>query len=250
MARKNHMIGNWKMNQSQADIKNFMETFPTEKFSCETWIAPQFVHIPMLQDLGAAKGINVGAQNCAANEKGAFTGETSPATLKDLGVNFTLIGHSERRAIYGETDSLINTKTKLALSQGLTVVFCCGETLEEREANNTKDVVGSQILNGLKDIDANDLKNVIIAYEPVWAIGTGKTASPEQAEDVHGFIRSLASEKLNFAADDLVILYGGSVKPANVEELLNQANIDGGLVGGASLTGESFGALCKAASSN
>lgn len=247
MARKKYMLGNWKMNQSLEDIDNFLSTLDNaNEFSCYWGIAPQALHI--LRLMKATKrfpNIKVGSQNCSEQDFGAFTGEIAIQTLLESGVSFTLVGHSERRSLYGESDELINQKVLKAQSEGLLPVFCLGETLEERESGKMESVIEGQLVKGLANVSQ---KNIVIAYEPVWAIGTGKTASPDQANGAHEFIRKVLSEKLNWDADKVSILYGGSVKPANVEELLAQDNIDGALVGGASLKGDSFSALCKAAS--
>ena len=249
MSRKIHIVGNWKMNQTLEDIKSFFVEIQKSKmeFPCEKWIAPQAVHIPIVKDLAYTIGnVLVGAQNSCYENSGAFTGETSPATLNDLGVHFTLVGHSERRAIYKEDNETLNLKTLRALENNLKVIFCVGESLEENETGRTEEVVIEQLQNGLKDVPEDKIKDVLIAYEPVWAIGTGKTATPEQAEEAHSFIRHYAAENLGFLSEELIILYGGSVKPDNVDGLLSQPNIDGALVGGASLKGPDFRALCEA----
>jgi len=186
----------------------------------------------------------VGAQTCSEHLSGAFTGELSPEALSELNMSFTLVGHSERRHLYGETDGQINAKIKTALTKNLRVIFCIGEQLEEREAGNTESVLKTQITNGLKDIKPST--HIVIAYEPVWAIGTGKTATPEMAQETHAYVRSVLKE-IGFDADSTSILYGGSVKPDNVEGLLKCKDIDGGLVGGASLKAKDFLALCYAA---
>jgi len=249
MTRKIHIVGNWKMNQNLADIKSFFVEIQKAKlsFPCEKWIAPQAVHIPIVKDLAFTTGsVLVGAQNSSHENSGALTGETSPATLADLGVHFTLVGHSERRAIFGEGHETLNLKTLKALENNLKVVFCVGESLEENEAGRTEEVIKEQLLNGLINLPEDKIKNILIAYEPVWAIGTGKTASPEQAEEVQAFIRHFAADNLGFLSEELIILYGGSVKPGNIDGLLSQPNIDGALVGGASLKGADFSALCEA----
>ncbi len=250
MTAKFYIVGNWKMNQKLEDINSFFNDlgeFSTER-QYEAWLAPQAIHLPTLLEKAKPLKIEVGSQNISDNDSGAHTGETSPSSLLDAGGSFTLVGHSERRAIYKETDEFINRKTLLSLEKGLTVIFCCGETLEEREKGMTESVVGHQIEDGLKDIPENLREKIIVAYEPVWAIGTGKTASPEQAEEVHLFIRTKLTELWDGTlAHKIPLLYGGSVKPANVEGLLIQQNIDGALVGGASLKGADFKALCDAA---
>ncbi len=185
--------------------------------------------------------IRIGAQNMSDSESGAHTGEISVLMLKDLGLDAVILGHSERRMIYGEKDAFINRKVKLALAHDLEVILCVGETLEEREAGKVEEVVKTQLVGGLEGLSKEDMKQVVIAYEPVWAIGTGKTATPEDADNVHAYIRA-EIEKLfdKEAADDVIIQYGGSVKPGNVKELMAKENIDGALVGGASLKSELF----------
>lgn len=251
MARKYTIVGNWKMNHLSQDIFSFFAEFNkhASEITCNAGIAAQGLHLPLIKE-HAPQGefFEFGAQNCANHVSGAFTGETSPEAIKDLGCGFTLVGHSERRTIYGEDDALLNEKTLLALEKELYVIFCVGETLEEREANKTEDVVRVQLDEGLKNVPADKKSKIIVAYEPVWAIGTGKTASPQQAQDVHAFIRKHCAEKLGFNAEELVIQYGGSVKPSNVDELLACPDIDGALVGGASLKPADFLALCLAAS--
>ncbi len=243
---KNYMIGNWKMNQSLEDIKAFFHGLELSNNQNNFWIAPQTLHLSFVQELASQKGILVGAQNCSDQEQGAYTGETSPESLMELGMHFTLLGHSERRSLYGESDEFINKKVLKAIQKGLTPVLCIGETLSEREAGKTLDVVLSQVKAGLNGVELNNESELILAYEPVWAIGTGKTASPEQAEEVHAAIRELLIKLYGETGKDISILYGGSVKPNNVKDLLSQPNINGGLVGGASLKANDFSALCAA----
>lgn len=241
--REVHVVGNWKMNQSLEAISNFFIEMTKMKMElkCKAWVAPQFIHIPILKDVAFTTGmIQVGAQSVSEHNDGAFTGEVSAAALADLGVDFVIIGHSERRTIFGETNTVLNKKVLKALEHNLKVIYCVGETLEEREANKTFEVIKSQLSEGLKDIPEEKMNLVLIAYEPVWAIGTGKTASPEQAQDVHSFIR----ENIDLDKETTIILYGGSVKPDNFGHLLSQRDIDGALVGGASLKGTDFKQLC------
>ena len=244
--RKIHIVGNWKMNQTMEDITAFTKGLESlSGHDCEAWIAPQFIHIPYLQKCAdKISFLKVGAQNCSAELSGAFTGDSSLVALKEMGTHFAIIGHSERRAIFGEGHELLNKKTHQCLEIGMTAIFCVGETLEQREAGITNKIIEEQILEGLKGVPASKTDKLIIAYEPVWAIGTGKTATPDQAQEVHAFIRTLLAEKLSYDSESIVILYGGSVKPGNVAELLSQKDIDGGLVGGASLKAEDFKALC------
>lgn len=245
---KNYMIGNWKMNHTLEEIENFFNSVDLSNNQNNFWIAPQTLHISKCLELGSKTGILIGSQNCSDQNHGAFTGEVSTDSLMELGAHFTLIGHSERRTYYNEDDNFINKKVAKAIEKGLVPVLCIGETLEEREAGKTFDIVLGQVKAGLKGIELNNEAELIVAYEPVWAIGTGKTASPEQAEEVHGKIRSLLEELYGETGKDISILYGGSVKPANVKELLAQPNINGGLVGGASLKAEDFSQLCAACS--
>lgn len=245
--REIHIVGNWKMNQTLVEISDFFIEMTKMKMDlkCKAWIAPQFIHIPILKEIAFTTGmIGIGAQNCSEHDNGAFTGEVSVDALADIGAEFVIIGHSERRSIFGETNALLNTKVIKALENDLKVIYCVGETLEERESGKTFDVVKSQIEEGLKDIPEAKRNLLLIAYEPVWAIGTGKTATSQEAEAVHAYIRGL----LVALKDETVILYGGSVKPSNIAELLACPNIDGALVGGASLKASDFKQLCIAGS--
>jgi triosephosphate isomerase len=245
--REVHIVGNWKMNQTLVEISNFFIEMSKMKMElkCKAWIAPQAIHISILKEIAFTTGsIQIGAQNCCEHESGAFTGEISSLALADIGVEFVIIGHSERRSIYGEQNEQLNKKVLLALKHGLKVIYCVGETLAEREADQTFSVIETQINLGLKNLPSELAHLLMIAYEPVWAIGTGKTASAEQAEEVHAFIR----KNLALNAEQTIILYGGSVKPDNIDSLLKQENIDGALVGGASLKAQDFRALCSSAS--
>ena len=241
--REKYIVGNWKMNQNLEEIKSFFIEFIKMKMDlkCHAWIAPQFIHIPILKELAFTTGnILVGAQNCSHVDSGAFTGDVSARSLCDIGCDFVIVGHSERRAFFKESDEIINQKVLNGLKNNLKVIFCVGETLEEREANKTFDIIRSQIEKGLANLPVEKASDLLIAYEPVWAIGTGKTATAEQAEEVHAYIRTL----LKVNADQTIILYGGSVKPDNIDSLLRKPNIDGALVGGASLKASDFKALC------
>lgn len=250
MTKKFYIVGNWKMNQKLDELTQFFKDLgelPKEK-SYEAWLAPQAIHISLLLEKSKASGIKVGSQNISDCDSGAHTGEISASGLLDLGASFSLVGHSERRAIYEEDNAFINRKVLLGLEKGLNIIFCCGETLEEKEAGNTETVLAKQIEEGLKNLPKNKIQNTIIAYEPVWAIGTGKTAGPEEAESAHVFIRNKVETLFDReSAKSIAILYGGSVKPANIQGLLSQENIDGALVGGASLKGADFAELCGAA---
>ncbi|MDA8090775.1 MAG: triose-phosphate isomerase, partial [Nitrospiraceae bacterium] len=208
-------------------------------------IAPPFTSLNAVATAAAGSGIIVAAQDVFYEEQGAFTGEISPGMIKDAGGTFVIIGHSERRQYFHETDSIVNKKSKAALRAGLGVVLCIGETLEERNTNRTFDVVKRQIAEGLAEFCEAEFKDTVIAYEPVWAIGTGVTATPEQAEEAHGFIRSIIKEIYGDLADEMRILYGGSVKPENVDEIMASPNVDGALVGGASLDPQVFSKLVK-----
>ncbi len=242
------VVGNWKMNQSLEAIKKFFVEIQKLKASakCEMWIAPQAIHVPIVKEFAFNLGlVQVGAQNCSDKESGAFTGETSPQALNDLGVSFVIIGHSERRTIFNESNTLLNAKLQTALKNGLNVIYCVGETLTEREQNKTFNVIETQLMEGLKNLpQPNDYHNIVIAYEPVWAIGTGKTATLKEVNEVHAFIRKLLKGQ-NLT---LPILYGGSVNTKNAQELFSSNEVDGALVGGASLKGEDFVSLCQSAS--
>lgn len=243
--REIHIVGNWKMNQTMHEISNFFIEMTKMKFElkCKAWIAPQALHIPILKEIAFTTGaIQVGAQNCSNHDSGAFTGETSPAALADIGAEFVIIGHSERRTIFGEGNSLLNEKVLAALKHNLKVIYCVGETLAERESNDTFKIIEEQLKVGLANLPADKAHLLLVAYEPVWAIGTGKVASAEQAEEVHAFIRG----KLLHKKEETIILYGGSVKPDNIDSLLRKENIDGALVGGASLKAQDFKQLCSA----
>jgi triosephosphate isomerase (TIM) len=249
--RRKVIAGNWKMNndlsESQNLISKLVSGLSNEKVNCDVIVCPPYTSLSEANSLLKNSIVKLGAQNMYFEESGAFTGEISASMLKSAGCEFVILGHSERRTIFGETDQVINKKIKKALMSSLLPIFCVGETLEERESGVTNDIIKRQVTEGLKDISAEDMKKIIIAYEPVWAIGTGKTASPQQAEDVHAFIRGLVKSLYsNEIAEGLIIQYGGSVKPDNAKELLFQADIDGALVGGACLKAESFIGIIKA----
>ena len=209
-------------------------------------VAPPFTHLCAVNKALAGSRVELSAQNCADHEKGAYTGEVSVSMLKAVGCKWVVLGHSERRQYYGETDEKLVVKVKLALEAGLGVILCVGENLEEREAGKHFDVCGAQIKNVLYNFTEEDMKHVIVAYEPVWAIGTGKTATAEQAEEIHAFIRKTLAEKFGAqVSDDTTILYGGSCKPSNAKELFAQPDIDGGLIGGAALKAADFIEIAK-----
>ncbi len=241
------IAGNWKMFKTSAealDLVGGLIPLVRETRGVEIVIAPVFTVLGCVQKALAGTNIRLSAQDCFWEEEGAFTGEVSPKMLADVGCSHVIIGHSERRQYFGETDATVNRKIRAAGAAGLTVLFCIGETLSEREGNATFDVLRRQVTEGLAGIGAADLARIIIAYEPVWAIGTGKTASDAQAQEAHAFIRSLIEGLYGReAADRIRILYGGSVKPENVKGLMSQPDIDGALVGGASLKADSFAAI-------
>ncbi|MCE1227202.1 MAG: triose-phosphate isomerase [Geobacteraceae bacterium] len=243
------IAGNWKLFKTLAEAKSLVDELAplvSTVQGVEVVVAPVFTAISTVAAAAEKTLIKVAAQDCYWEEEGAFTGEVSPKLLKDAGCSYVIIGHSERRQYFGETDETVNRKTKAALKAGLVVLLCVGETLAERESNATFSVIKTQVSGGLAGVSAADLAHVVIAYEPVWAIGTGKTASDDQAQEVHAFIRSLVAELYSSSgADALRILYGGSVKPENVKGLMAQADIDGALVGGASLKAESFAGIVR-----
>ena len=237
---------NLTRNSSVALVHALLDTLPADG-SVDIAVCPPSVY---LHDVGAAlrgSDIQLGAQNMHFEKEGAFTGEISASMLNDLGCNFVILGHSERRQYFGETDLLVNRKTHVALNSRLIPIVCVGETLAERETGQTQQIVATQVTGSLAGLSAEQAANIVVAYEPVWAIGTGKTASPEQAEEVHAQIRGLLRDLFGDTADQIRIQYGGSVKPENAAELMSQPNIDGALVGGASLKAESFAGIIAAA---
>ena len=243
--RRPYIAGNWKMNispsEGRAYAKALLDAVKESGADVKMMVAPPFVTIPTVLEVLKDSPIIVAAQNMADHDKGAYTGEVSPLFLLDLGVNTVILGHSERRQYYGETNESINKKILLALSHSMDVVYCIGETLEEREGGKLEEVLSSQIEVGLKDVSPSDMEHITIAYEPVWAIGTGKTATPEDAESAHEFIRkTVASLYSKDIAEKLIIQYGGSVKANNVKALMEKEDIDGALVGGASLSVADF----------
>jgi len=229
-------------------VKDITEKISSLPGNTEVLFIPPFTHLASLAFVSSQPGFYTGAQNCAAFEKGAYTGEVAAFMLPSLGVKYVLVGHSERRSIYGEDHATLRTKTNLVLANGMIPVFCCGETLEEREAGRHFDTVKKQLEDSVFHLSPEQAETIVLAYEPVWAIGTGKTASPEQAQEIHQYIRSLLNEKYgeNVAAG-IPILYGGSVKASNAASLFVQADIDGALVGGASLQADEFAAIINAA---
>lgn len=243
--RKSVIAGNWKMFKLLGEaVDTALELKPlvANANHCDIVIAPVFTALRSVADRLEGTNIHVAAQDCAAqNDFGAHTGEVAPIMLKDAGCSHVIIGHSERRQFYGETDESVNRKTIATLAAGLTAIVCVGEILVEREAGNAESVVKNQLLGSLNGLTVADMDRIIIAYEPVWAIGTGKTATPEQAQEMHAYIRGVISDSHGEAtANNVRILYGGSVKPDNIATLMSQPDVDGALVGGASLEAESF----------
>ncbi|MBU2447179.1 MAG: triose-phosphate isomerase [Bacteroidetes bacterium] len=243
--RKKVVAGNWKMYKDKSEtielISGLKEKLSKFNSEVEVIICPPFTSIEIAKELLKGSVIHLGAQNMHFEDEGAFTGEISAKMLKSFGVEYVILGHSERRSIFREDDKMINKKVLKAVSVGLKPIFCIGETLEERENNKTFDVIARQLTEGLSSISNEHLNEIIVAYEPVWAIGTGKTATPSQAEEVHKYLRKLIEEKFGRSfAESMRILYGGSVKPDNAKELFSQPNIDGGLIGGACLKADSF----------
>lgn len=237
------IAGNWKMNMTIAEGVEFIKNVaPSIKDTeVEAVICAPATMLKDLKEASRGTNIKIGAQNMHFENSGAFTGEIAPAMLKELDVDYVIIGHSERREYYNETNETVNKKVLKALAVEILPILCCGETLEEREAGSTKDKVKTQIVAGLKDVKNEELSKVVIAYEPIWAIGTGKTSSSADANDVIMYIREVVKDLYNGELSELVrIQYGGSVKPANVEEIMNESDIDGALVGGASLKADSF----------
>ena len=243
------IAGNWKLFKTLSEATALVDELAplvSDVDDVEIVVAPVFTALHAVAQAAEKTVVKVAAQDCYWEEEGAFTGEVSPKLLKDAGCSHVIIGHSERRQYFAETDETVNRKTKAALKTGLVVLVCVGETLAERESGSTFKVIETQVRGGLASIPAADLTKIVIAYEPVWAIGTGKTASDEQAQEVHAFIRSLIGQMYSAsAAQALRILYGGSVKPENVKGLMAQTDIDGALVGGASLKAESFAGIVR-----
>lgn len=242
--RKNVVAGNWKMNTTLdegVELANQINTLLTGKsVKCDVVCCVPFTHLTSVNAVLEPELVGLGAENCSEHAKGAYTGEVSAAMVKSTGANYVILGHSERRQYFGENNAQLLEKTKQALANGLTPIFCVGEVLEERENGTYNEVVKGQV-EALFELSAEDFGKIIIAYEPVWAIGTGKTATAEQAQDMHAHIRNVIAEKYGKeVADDTSILYGGSCKPSNAKELFAKPDVDGGLIGGAALDAESF----------
>src|SRR5437773_9767712 len=249
--RKQIIAANWKMNMLQAEAGRFVKTFLIEIdiSDVEIVIVPPFTAIAKVNEaLGNAQNIKVGAQNMHWERSGAFTGEISATLLRDLFVHYVVLGHSERRSLFGETDEIVNRKVRAAHEATLRPIVCVGETLEQRDRGNVEKILSIQLRGSLKDLSEKELQETVIAYEPVWAIGTGRNATPAQAQEAHTFIRHTLQEISDATtADRIRIQYGGSVKPENARELMSQPDIDGALVGGASLDPHSFAQIVKAA---
>ena len=247
--RQAMVAGNWKMNGSSDSVSELVAGIKAGlgESAAEVVCCPPFVYVPAVVEASAGSAIKVGAQNMCDQDSGAFTGEVAGPMVKDVGCEYVIIGHSERRTLYGESDEVCAAKYSAALKSGLKPIFCIGETLEERESGVTNDVIARQLDAILNTEGVASLADAVIAYEPVWAIGTGKTATPEMAQEVHAFIRGKIAGLDADIAEGLRILYGGSMKPGNAAELIAQADIDGGLIGGASLKAEDFLGIIGAA---
>jgi triosephosphate isomerase len=249
--RKPLVAGNWKMNNTAAEAAALCKVLTrllANAKGVDVVICPPFTALAMAGSVISGTNIVLGAQNMHWEKSGAFTGEVSSAMLRDLYCHYVILGHSERRTLFGETDEIVNRKVRTALASNLRPIVCIGETLDQRKSNKTEEVIRLQCQNSLKDLDAASFGNMILAYEPIWAIGTGMTATPQQAQDVHRLIRQLVQDQTDAkTASSLRILYGGSVKANNAAELFHQPDIDGGLIGGASLDAESFVAIVNAA---
>lgn len=245
------IVGNWKMNKSFQEAEEFfldlVDVLENKELdNVEVVVCPPAVFLEMATDLAACNPFSIGAQNCSQFDDGAYTGEISASMLHSMEMDYCIIGHSERRQYFGETDESVNAKLKKLHENSIVPIVCIGETLTQREKGVTKDVIVKQLSGAFQDVDVND--NVVIAYEPIWAIGTGKTATPEQAQEIHALIRNWIAENYNEdVAKNIHILYGGSMKPENIEELLNQPDIDGGLIGGAALDIAKFSSMIETA---
>ncbi len=250
--RKKIVAGNWKMNMDLAEglkfaesVKNHFKENPPER--CTVILCTPFIHLAGAAEILKHGKVALGAQNCASEASGAYTGEVSAWMVKSTGAEYVIIGHSERRSYYNEDDKLLNKKILLALNSGLKVIFCCGEVLNEREEGKHFIIVKRQLEEGLFSLSEEQMDMIVIAYEPVWAIGTGLTATPDQAQEMHNYIRGLVMEKYgNNCAKKLPILYGGSCKPSNAAEIFSKQDVDGGLIGGASLKKDDFAAIVEA----
>lgn len=249
--RKKIIAGNWKMNKlvgEAAELASAVKQGCGTQADVEVVLCPTFTALKAVSDVIAGSSIKLGAQNMHWEKDGAFTGEISAGMLRDLNCQFVILGHSERRQFFSETDAMVNRKVMAALAANLTPIVCVGELLEQREANQTEEVVTAQVIKSLAGLDETGFRRTVLAYEPVWAIGTGRTASPAQAQEVHALIRKVLAKMCNPGAAQAVrIQYGGSMKPSNAKELLSQPDIDGGLIGGAALDAKSFMEIVNAA---
>ena len=247
--RKLIIAGNWKLNHAEKEAVELVTALRSNLVdfdAVDVVVCPTFIALPVVHDVLQDSNIALGAQNAYWEDSGAFTGEVSVPLLKDIGVQYVIVGHSERRQFFGETDETMNKRIKAVLTHSLTPIACVGEVLQERESDKTFEVIEKQCAGGFKGLTAEEMKKIIIAYEPVWAIGTGKTATPDQAQEIHHYIRSLVATMYNDdVAQRVRIQYGGSVKPDNSAELMSQPDIDGALVGGASLKADSFSEIVK-----
>ena len=249
--RKKIVAGNWKMNKNLQEgialATELNDILKADKPNCDVVICTPFIHLASVAGIIDQSVIGLGAENCAEKASGAYTGEVSAEMVKSTGAGYVILGHSERRAYYGETAEILKEKINLALANGLKVIFCIGEVLEERESGKQNEVVEAQLAGSLFDLTAEQFANIILAYEPVWAIGTGKTATAEQAEEMHAFIRGVIAGKFGAeAAENVSILYGGSCKPSNAKEIFSKENVDGGLIGGAALKAADFKGIIDA----
>ena len=249
--RKKIVAGNWKMNKNLQEgialATELNDILKADKPNCDVVICTPFIHLASVAGIIDQSVIGLGAENCADKASGAYTGEVSAEMVKSTGAGYVILGHSERRAYYGETAEILKEKINLALANGLKVIFCIGEVLEERESGKQNEVVEAQLAGSLFDLTAEQFANIILAYEPVWAIGTGKTATAEQAEEMHAFIRGVIAGKFGAeAAENVSILYGGSCKPSNAKEIFSKENVDGGLIGRAALKAADFKGIIDA----
>ena len=244
--RKNIVAGNWKMNTTLPEgvqlAKDVCAAVAAEaNLKCDVILGVPFTHLTCVREVIGDSKVGLAAQNCADHTSGAYTGEVSAAMVASTGAGYVILGHSERRGYYNETAEILKEKVDLALANGLKIIFCCGESLEERENGTFKDVISAELRDSLFHLTAEQMKDIVIAYEPIWAIGTGKTATSDQAQEIHALIRGLLAEQYGAqVADDMTILYGGSCKPSNAAELFAKPDIDGGLIGGASLKAGDF----------
>lgn len=248
--RKQIVAGNWKMNTNADEASHLASGVLSNSNSAtqtEIILVPPFVHLSNVHSIINDSNVHLGAQNCHEKQSGAYTGEVSANMIKSLGASHVIIGHSERREYFNESDQLLAEKINAALSADLTPIFCCGERLESREEGTQEEVVGEQVASALFGLSTEEISKIVIAYEPVWAIGTGKTATADQAQEMHAFIRtSIANQYDQSTADEIPILYGGSVKPGNAKEIFSKPDVDGGLIGGASLNAQDFVAIINA----